>query len=170
MKKLLISLALVIVTLPGFAQELKSKATFTLNFIRYIDWSNKQKTGDFIIGVLGNRDFAAILGEQASGKKLGNQDILIKEFKSVAEITPCQVIYISKTLNFNKYAPTITEMCGGKNFLLITESEGLINSGSMINFVLVGGVVKYEVSVSNASKLGITINSKLLSNPSAIKK
>jgi hypothetical protein len=170
MKKLLISMALVVVTLSGFAQELKYKALHTLNLVRYIDWPNDQKMGDFVIGVVAKSDLVAALKEQAFGKKFGNQDIVIKEFKNVSEITRCQVIYISRTINFSKNVPAITQRCGNKGFLLISEADGLIDSGSVINFVLVDGVVKFEVSVANASKCGITISSKLLSNASAIKK
>jgi len=170
MKKLLISLALVIVTLPGFAQELKYKSAMTINILRYINWSNEQKKGNFVIGVVAKSDLASILKEQTNGRKFGNQNIAIKEFNSFKDITPCQVIYIGKGANVQKNFEAITKQCGGKGFLLITESEGAINIGSVINFFMDGETLKYEVSVSNASKLGIAIDSKLLSNSSAIKK
>lgn len=170
MKRTLLILGLIAISLVGNAQELKYKSAFTLNFIRYIGWSDEQTKGDFVIGVVGKPDLVMALKEQSAGRKFGYQDIVIKQFASVDKIIPCQVIYIGKASNYDKFNEKIIKNCGGKNFLLITESPNSIEYGSIINFVLDNDVIKFEISESNANKLGVTYNSKLSSMSSAIKK
>lgn len=170
MRKLLFFLSLLLLTNFVHAQELKYKAAFTLNFIRYIGWNDEQTKGDFVIGIVGKEPLAAILKEQSVGRKFGYQDIVIKEFQASDKITPCQVLFIGKGASFEKNSDKIIKNGGGKGFLLITETPEGINSGSIINFVLEGDVIKFEISEANAKKLNITYNSKLTTMSSAIKR
>ncbi len=151
----------------SISQEAKYKASFTLSFIRYIGWPEASTKGDFVIGVLRNTEIADMLKAQASGKKFGFQDVIIKEFKNVEEITACQVIFISSNINFSRNASQIMQKIG-ENALIIGENEGAINYGAMINFVIREDKLKFEISKSNASKAGLQISSKLGTMASAI--
>ncbi len=153
-----------------YSQEIKYKATFTLSFIRYIGWPEEQTKGDFVIGVVKNKQISKLLQEQSVGKKFGFQDIVIKDFATPEEVTKCQVIFVGSSVSLGKYGPTIIEKAGGKNLLLITESEGAIEKGSIINFVLLNNVLKFEISANNAAKMGLTYSSKLSTMSSAINK
>ena len=62
------------------------------------------------------------------GKKFGFQDVVVKQFKSVEEITDCQVIYVSKNISFARNAAKILDKVG-KNTLVMTEEEGATNNG-----------------------------------------
>ena len=80
----------------------KYKAMFTVNFIRYIGWPDAATKGDFIIGVLKDKAVLGFLQQQTVGKKFGFQNIVVKEFKSVNDITDCQILYVTGAFNFNK--------------------------------------------------------------------
>lgn len=169
MKKgvLFFSLALLLVFQGVYAQEAKFKATFTLNFIRYIGFPEETKQGDFIVGVLKSKEIADEMMTQSAGKKFGFQNVVVKEFKSVAEITYCHVLFVSAYSNFPKYASEIMQKAG-KNALIVTESEGATNSGSAINFVIRDGKLNFEIKKDNASRAGLQISSKLEGMASAI--
>ncbi len=152
----------------GFSQVEKYKSVFTLNFIRYIGWAEEAKQGDFVIGVLKSPGVADWLNKQSLGKKFGNQDVVIKEFKSVDELVDCQVLYVGSSYNFFRYAEQIKSVLG-KYSLLITESEGAIKKGSVINFVVRDDILKFEVSEANAQSTGLSISSKLSNMGAAIR-
>lgn len=157
----------------GFTQETdvaKYKAMFTLNFIRNIGWPEASKEGDFIIGVVKEINVAEHLKNQTVGKKFGYQNIVIKEFKSIEEVTDCQLLFVSKNLNFSKNAELISQKLGGGNSLIVTESEGATNHGSMINFVIRDEKLKFEISSANAEKFGLKFSSSLTSLNNAIVK
>lgn len=169
MKKRILTLTfLVLITaLSTFAQEAKFKATFTLNFIRYIGFPTESTSGDFVIGVVKSKEIADYLKEQSAGKKFGFQDVVIKEFKSVEEISGCQVIFVSSYANFSKNAASIQQRAG-KNTLVVTEAEGATTNGAVINFVVRDDKLKFEIHKANAAKAGLQISSKLEAMASAI--
>jgi len=168
MKKIVIVLGILMMPLMGFSQVAKYKAVFTANFIRYIGWPEAAKQGDFVIGVLRDKEMADYLRSISKGKKFGFQDIVIKEFKSPAEVTYCQVLFIGDNINLSKNAATIIDKLGGKNSLIITEKNGAVKYGSMINFVIRDDKLKFEISKKNASGFGLQVSSKLQNMASAI--
>lgn len=148
----------------------KYKAMFTLNFIRYIGWPEAAKQGDFVIGVVGSTDVLKNLQAQTVGKKFGFQNIVVKAFNSVDEITDCQILFFSKSENFSKNAVTVKQKLGGKNSLIITETEGATKNGSMINFVIRSDQLKFELSAANAEAFGLKFSNSLTSLKNAIEK
>ena len=167
MKKLLVVLAIMCLPMLVQAQVTKAKAMLTLNFIRYIGWTDDARQGDFVIGVIRDKDLANQLRTQSEGKKFGFQDVVVKEYKNVDEVESCQVIYCSSSVNFGRSANTILSKVG-KGTLVITEQEGATNNGSMINFVVRDEKLKFELSKKNASYAGIQFSSKLENMTAAI--
>ncbi|MBS2213027.1 YfiR family protein [Carboxylicivirga mesophila] len=168
MKKVLFFLALIVLPLAGNAQVAKFKSVFTLSFIRHIGWTESAKQGDFVIGVVRDREIADWMTKLSAGKKFGFQNVVIKEFKSPEEVVDCQVVYVSSNVNFSKHAATIVSKVNGGSTLIITEAEGACNSGSMINFVVRDDKLKFEIHKGNAAKFGLQISSKLEGMSNAI--
>lgn len=150
------------------AELAKYKSLFTLNFIRYIGWPEEAKQGDFVIGVLKNSYMAEQLKIKTIGKKFGYQNIIVKEFKNIDEISDCQILYVDGIINYTKNADVIAQKLNSQS-LIITEGKGAISNGSMINFVIVDDKLKFEVSQSNAEKSGLKLSNSLLSMNNAIK-
>ncbi len=172
MKKLLLIALILTGVFSTQAQEAelnKYKSLFTINFIRYINWPTGQ-SGDFVIGVLKNSALATEIEAKTTGKKVGFQNIVVKEFTSVESLTPCQVLYVDNSANYQKNADLISQKVKGANALIITESAGAITKGAAINFVMVDNVLKFEISASNADQNGLKISSILLSMNNAIQK
>jgi len=172
MKKIAILFLLVLSAAVMKAQTVdltKYKSSFTLNFIRYVGWPDAAKEGDFIIGVLKNSAIANQLKAQTIGKKNGFQNIVIKEFKTVEDISYCQLLYVDGNVNYGKNADIITAKLNNKHTLIITDNSGAIAKGSMINFVIVDDQLKFEVSGANAEKYGLKMSSTLFAMNNAIK-
>jgi hypothetical protein len=146
----------------------KYKSLFTINFIRYIGWPEESKQGDFVIGVVKDSKLAKELISQTTGKKFGFQNIVVKEYNNVNEVADCQILYISTAAGFSRNAATV-ESKVGKNTLIISEDNGAISKGSIINFVIVDNLLKFEVSPSNAKNNGLTLSSALVSMKNAIR-
>ncbi len=170
MKKIIFIMALMFMPLvvhTARAQVSKAKAMLTLSFIRYVGWGENARKGDFVIGVVRDKELVGHLKTQSAGKKFGFQEVVIKEFKSWEEATDCQVIYVSKNWNFNKNADAVITKVG-KDTLIITEMEGATEHGSMINFVVRDEKLKFELSKKNASYAGIQFSAKLEGMTAAI--
>ena len=166
---LALALTLTAPSLNASAQDqlAKPKALLTLSFIRYLGWDDAARQGDFVIGVVRDRELSQWLTNQSQGKKFGFQDVVVKQFKSVEEITDCQVIYVSKNISFARNAAKILDKVG-KNTLVMTEEEGATNNGSMINFVVRDSRLRFELSKANAQMGNIQFGQKLTDMTAAI--
>jgi hypothetical protein len=172
MKKSLFLIGVLVLSLTTYAQGQdkipKYKSIFTLSFMRYVGWPEETRQGDFVIGVVKDKQVAEWLRNLSKGKKFGFQNVIIKEFKSPNDITDCQVLFVSQYINLSKYASTIVDKIGGKNTLIVSERNGATKYGSMINFVIKDDKLKFEIHKANASKFGLQISSKLGGMASAI--
>lgn len=164
-------LMLLLVLLPFMAttaQEAKYKAVFTLNFIRYIGWPETSLQGDFVIGVVRNREVAQWLTEQSQGKKFGFQEIVVKEFRNVSEVEGCQVIFVSSAINIRAEADALLDKAMQKNSLIISESENATRYNSAINFVIRDGQLKFELHKGNAGRVNLQLSNRLEGMAAAI--
>lgn len=150
------------------AQEAKYKAVFTLNFIRYIGWPDTSLQGDFVIGVVRNSEVASWLKDQSDGKKFGFQNIVVKEFRNIEDLTDCQVIFVSSSINIRSGSNLLLDKAMQKNSLIISESEGATNHGAAINFVVRDGQLKFELHKGNASRVKLQLSSRLEGMAAAI--
>lgn len=169
MRKIYFMMLLVMLPLLKLtAQEAKYKAVFTLNFIRYIGWPDTSLQGDFVIGVVRNSEVASWLKDQSNGKKFGFQDIVVKEFRNIEDVSDCQVIFVSSSTNIRSGADLLLDKARQKNSLIISESEGATNHGAAINFVVRDGQLKFELHKGNASRVKLQLSSRLEGMAAAI--
>lgn len=131
----------------SYAQETNYKAysVYIYNFIKYIEWPENTKKGDFVIAVIGNSPINIELKTLATSKKANGQTIVIKQYNTVDEVEKCHILYIaSSKSNVLKAAMEKTK---NMSALLIAEREGLAKKGAGINFVtLEDDTLKFEVN------------------------
>jgi len=141
------------------AQEPKVQSVFIYNFMKYIEWPATYKTGDFVIGVLGDTPMFTELQIMARTKKYGTQTIKPIKFKTVNEISQCHILFIPKEQS-GKLETAVTKT-NNYNTLIITEDEGLAKKGATINFVMRDNRQKFELNKANLLKHNLQVNSKL---------
>jgi hypothetical protein len=156
-KLLIVGLGLLLVCTLAKAQDEKLKAIFVYNFTRYLDWP--QKSGNFVIVILGKSPIYAELADIAMKKKVGTQTIEVKTIMSAEEITDCQILYIAE--GKTDLLPAIMQKGAGKNKLILTEKEGSCKNGAGINFVNKDGKLSFEIAKTNLTNAGIVVSSAL---------
>lgn len=160
MKRIIILALLVFtISIAGFSQISNAQAMFLYNFSRLIKWPESTGQTDFIFGVLGNQEVYNNLVTITNGKKVGTQSIVVKYFRDSREVTACQVIFVAN----NKLAQ-FTDVLGKvqhKSSLIVTEKQGMISSGSTIDFVVADNKLRYMVSEENARKSNLVLSRNL---------
>jgi len=136
----------------------KAQANFIYNFTKFFDWPQTEKTGDFVIGVLGSRDLATELEKVTNGKKNVTQNILVKHFNNYDNVTKCHVIFISAVKKGNI---SVIHKKAGVHCLIISDAYSSIAKGAIIQFILESDRLKYEFSKGNALKHGLKFHSKV---------
>ena len=144
--------------------EYQIKAAFLYNFAKFVEWPpdvSPETSSPIIIGVLGNNDFGDALEQTLHNKTINNRPVLLKVFRTVAEVTNCHVLFIS-TSEKSHLAKTLAAL-PATNLLTVGEMDEFISTGGMINFVIEDNKIHFEINNDAAVKAGLKISSKLLS-------
>ncbi len=145
--KALVVAALVVVSGTTFAQDRPMHEVYSMmvfNFIKYVQWPDHDKSGEFVIGVIGNTEMYNTLNTWYGGKPKGGKTYVIKKFNSAAEVSDCHVVYIDKSKSGE--FETVKNKVSGKGTLVVTDKNGLGEKGSCINFKTVNDKLRFELN------------------------
>ena len=135
-------------------------ANIIYHFTKYIDWPPSSRSGDFIIGVVGDTPLYDELKKGIANKMAGNQKIVVKRISSTEVLFNCHILFISD--DESSSIKKIAAQTAGAPVLLVSESEGLAQKGSCINFIIVSDHLKLEINKNNIMLRGLSIASELL--------
>jgi len=166
-KTLFIFLTLFLVTVSAFGQSTdesvdanaRLKALYLYNFARNVDWPTEYKTGPFVIAVIGNDAVYNKLVELYSSKSIGSQPIEIKKVTNVANIGKVHLVYVAA--NKQEKLSQVLKTQGKRSALIVTENDGDIVDGTVINFIIINNRLKYELSKKGASQRKLTLGQTL---------
>jgi hypothetical protein len=136
-------------------------ANIVYRFTKYIDWPDNKKSGDFIIGIVGDSPLYEQLKNFITNKKVGNQKIVLKKFPSSLSAYDCHILFITEEKSNS--LKRIAENTKGTSTLLVSESNGLARKGSCINFIVIEDHLKLEINKTNIEERDLNIATELLS-------
>jgi hypothetical protein len=141
--------------------EARVKAAFVLRFVQYVEWPREalQPNSDPVkIGVFGAPAIAAELVQAARNNQ--PRPITVQPLSGAENAGQFHVVFIGD--DEKARLASIMAAVRGKPTLVITESPGALDQGSMINFVTVERRVKFEIALVAAEKAGLALSSRLL--------
>jgi len=179
-KRIQIIILFVGLLLPVFASaqlsEYTIKAAFLERFTRFIEWPEESAIVDtskpFILGVIGENPFGAILEEIYSTQKIRNKKVEIRYISDTNEIPECHLLFISKSEE--KALSKILSFAKEKPILTISDTKGFAEKGVLINFSFSENKIRFEINESAVRDSGLSISYLLLRvakivNPSGVK-
>lgn len=137
----------------------KMKGIFMLKFAQSTEWPAEYKQGEFVIAVINDDDLAKTLEMTTKTKGVNSQPVKVKRYTSSAEVEKCHVMYIG-----GKSAGEIepfAKKANNYNTLIITETPGVIDRTSCINFVVSGSLIKYEMNTKLMKDQGLVVSNSL---------
>jgi len=150
----------------GLAQEkpYEVKAAFLFNFAKFVEWpadSFTKSNAPIVIGVLGENVFGNSLQKVINDRKVNNRSFQFRNFDSPAEATNCHILFISASKK-NEFAKIVADLHNA-SVLTVSDTDGFLKDGGMINFLFEGNNVRFQISDEAAKKARLKISSKLLS-------
>lgn len=143
------------------ASEYDVKAAFLYNFTKFVEWPSSafDERNDFQLCVLGEDPFGGSL-DVVKGEKVSGRNITLLRTPKLAEAEGCQILFISRSER-NRMPEVLRELRDAP-VLTVADTDGFLDRGGIINFVLEGSKVRFEISQEAAERAGIKISSKLL--------
>jgi len=148
---------------PEEPTEYQVKAAFLYNFAHFTRWpegSFAKENSPLLIGVVGSDPFGKSLDATLRGKLVGKHPLQIKRFPDLRRLEPCHVLFISTSMR--KDMARILETTRGRNVLVISEMEGVLGKGGIINFYIEERRVRFAIHVDEARRAKLRISSHLL--------
>jgi hypothetical protein len=164
---LLLVLAVALGTAPAAraqerqAEEHEVKAAFLFKFPAFVEWPAKPGPEvPFVVAVVGAEEVAGQLRTLARGRTHDGRQIEVRDAADPQAIAGAHVVYVGRAAAAR--LPAIARALGGAPVLVVSESAGALEQGSMINFVLADGRVRFDVALDSAETARLRISPRLL--------
>lgn len=173
-------------------REYQVKAAFIYNFIKFIEWPKepsaekpKQKAADagktITIVIVGehqfDKAFDPIIKKKIRGSKLivkqvpgpeqfkqkaGNKNRYLAEYREKygKTLKKCEVLFICSSEK--RHVKELVSITKDNSTLTVSEMDGFLASGGIINFVTEKSKVRFEINLAAAQKKKLKISSQLL--------
>jgi hypothetical protein len=146
-------------------REYPLKALFLYNFGSYVEWppdTFSSGQAPFVIGVLGSAPLEGTLKDLAATKTIAGRKILVESFSSVATIKPCQILFITRSVDPRQQRLAV-EKLRNQHVLIVGESAGFAGQGGSVNFFIESNKIRFEINPEMVKQQQLKISSKLLS-------
>lgn len=132
------------------------QANYLYNIAKLVEWKDPaMRSGNFIIGVIGGANLYQELIKQYSTRTIGKQPIEVRKLPRSAEVERCHMLFVGKS--DLALLPEIYKRTKDQPTMVITEYAGALDDGSVVNFVKVDNLLKYELSMANAKGHGLVV-------------
>jgi hypothetical protein len=169
--RLLVPVAVTALAVAGFtagplaqpgASERSVKAAFLYKFTEYVDWPATLAAQDepFTIGVLGSGAFADELLRMTEDRSVNQRFIEVRRLTPNDAVDDLEVLFVAADQRGR--LSELLSPARGLPILTVTESEGALADGSIINFTVMGDRVRFEISLDAAQASQLKLNSRLL--------
>jgi hypothetical protein len=143
--------------------EYRVKAAFLYQFAGYVEWpkgSFTQADTPVTIAVVGPDSFATELSQVVTGRTVAGRAVTVRRMKPGEPLAGVHILFVGRgdTAQLGQLGLAARP----RAILTVTEADGALAQGSMINFVLDERRVRFEVALDTAEKGGLRLSSRLL--------
>jgi len=141
--------------------EYQVKAAYLYNFGKFVQWPSGAGAGNQVfICVLGQDPFGPILDAVLAGERIQGKGVVPRRIAKAQEALDCGILFISSSeeRRLSDVLNTIEHVA----VLTVSDIPGFSRRGGMIQFVLEGKRVRFEVNLASAQNAGLTVSSELL--------
>jgi YfiR/HmsC-like len=160
-------LALLHITVLGAQQpkvsEYQVKAIYLYNFGRFVQWppnATAAKGDSFSICVLGQDPFGPSLDSTVAGETLDGKPLAARRISTPRDAGECRILFISSTEE--NHLKEILAALDESSILTVSDMPAFSRRGGMIQFVLEGDKVRFEINLTKAETAKLTLSSELL--------
>jgi len=136
------------------------EAAYLYNFGKFVRWpAASEKTSTFDICILGQDPFGGTLEKLIANDKIAGKPIRKRMVESSSDSTGCAIVYISDSES-RDLRKIVASLDGGE--LLVSGLPNFLREGGMIQFVMDGDRVRFEINLDPVTKNHLILSSQLL--------
>lgn len=144
-------------------EEYEVKAAFLYQFTKFIEWPEEKSAKPLNLCVLKNDPISAAIGKIESSAA---DSVRVHRLQKDEAIDQCHLLFVSA---FRKdYLDDYIRESKAEPLVTISEVQGFVKAGGIINFVQEDHKIRFEINQRQAEAKGIKISSKLLNLASEV--
>jgi len=160
------ALLLVLATAPVRAQsEDTLKSQFILNFARFTTWPSTafaSPSSPLVVGFVGAPELADVFEKLSTGKNINGRE----RFDSAAALDDsCHVVVAAP----GSVGRAVAAKVKGKHVLLVGQDSGFLDAGGIINLIVDGGKISFEINLAPARAASLELDPKLKTLAKSVK-
>ena len=139
------------------------KAAYLYNFGHFVEWPANvasAQNDSFTVCVLGQDPFGQVLDGALAGETIAGKRVAAKRISNLQESANCQILFL--TSGEEARLNTIIKALNKQAVLTVSDMPQFSQRGGMIQFVLEGKRVRFEVNLAAVQHAGLTLSSELL--------
>jgi YfiR/HmsC-like len=143
--------------------EYQVKAAYLYNFGRFVEWPAKAvgtKGDSFAVCVLGVDPFGPTLDVTLAGETIRGSKVVAKRISRPQEAVSCRILFVSSSESSR--LKEVLEALGRTSVLTVGDMSDFALRGGMVQFVLDGSRVRFEVNLTATERVGLALSSELL--------
>ena len=147
---------------PSESREYLLKAAFVYNFAKFIEWpagAFAQPRDPLLLCTIGTEPFGAALAS-IDGKIVRDRPLEIKRLGGSDDPNACHMVFL--TMSDKGRMTQVLQSLQRLPVLTISDTEGFLQVGGMINFFMAQNKIQFEINNETAQRVGLTISSQLL--------
>jgi hypothetical protein len=143
--------------------EYQVKAAYLANFGRFVEWPTSvavAKSESFNICVLGQDPFGADLDAAVAGETIGGAHVLAKRISRPQDAVDCRILFISSS-EVSQWKEILTTL-KTLSVLTVSDMPQFARRGGIIQFLLDGSRVRFDINLAATERVGLNLSSELL--------
>jgi len=143
--------------------EYQVKAAYLANFGRFAEWPASvavDKSESFNICVLGQDPFGADLDAAVAGETIGRAHVLAKRISKPQDAVDCRILFISSS-EASQWKEILTAL-RTLSVLTVSDIPQFARRGGIIQFLLDGNRVRFDINLTATERVGVKLSSELL--------
>jgi YfiR/HmsC-like len=143
--------------------EYQVKAAYLANFGRFAEWPASvavDKSESFNICVLGQDPFGADLDAAVAGETIGHTHVLAKRISRPQDAVDCRILFISSS-EASQWKEILVAL-RTLSVLTVSDIPQFTRRGGIIQFLLDGNRVRFDINLAATERVGVKLSSELL--------
>lgn len=152
------------------SSEYAVKAAFLYHFAQFVEWpatAFRDANGPFVYCTVGVDPFRGALDSALKGKAVAGRGFEVRHLKQTQEAHGCHLVFMGEDLK--REVGQAAAALRGSPVLLVGESEGFVDDGGMVGFLLEDNKVRFEVNLEATERAGLKLSAKLLALAKTVK-
>ena len=140
--------------------EYEVKAAFLYNFAKFVEWPSGRAGDPFVVVVLGDDPFGAVLERTLVGKAVMDRRLVVRRVQVLEEVSGADILFVCSSEAGR--LPEVLQHVEGSPTLTVGEMDDFVGRGGMVGFRVLDEVVRFDVNLDRVSKAQLKMSSQLV--------